>query len=334
MKYHRFIILSFVFIIVSCNGTTKKSTTATEKSTEKKNVQVPVFEADSAYKFIAQQINFGPRVPGTAAHRNCSDWLSSKMGSYADKVLVQDFRARVYNQTAFDGKNIIASFNPQAKKRILLSSHWDSRPYGDHDPDPANHRKPIDGANDGASGVGVLIELARLFKLHPIDASIGIDIVLFDLEDYGPPTDERTESNDSFWALGSQYWAANPHTPYYQAQFGILLDMVGAKNAVFPREYFSMQYASWVVDKVWRTAYDLGYDEVFVNNPGSPIDDDHIPINEVAKIPTIDIVHLDRNSTNQTFYEHWHTTNDNLAQIDPITLGIVGNVLVHVIYSE
>ena len=327
------IYITVVILITSCNGTTQK-TGSKQAKTPEKTLQIPVFNADSAYRYVAQQTAFGPRIPGSEAHRKCSDWLKVKLGMYADQVLVQDFRARVYNKTSFDGKNIIATFNPSAKKRILLSAHWDSRPYGDHDPDPANHRKPIDGANDGASGVGVLIELARQLKLHPIDAGIGIDIVLFDLEDYGPPTDERTGGDNNFWALGSQHWAANPHIPGYDAHFGILLDMVGAKNAVFPREYFSMQYASWVVDKVWKVAYDLGYDEVFVNNPGSPVDDDHLPVNEIAKIPMIDIIHLDRNSSNETFFEHWHTVNDNLDKIDPATLGMVGNVLVHVIYNE
>jgi len=333
MKYHVIFASVIIVLLSACNGTTQKTGSKPTKKPEK-TVQMPVYNADSAYQYVARQTAFGPRVPGTDAHRQCSAWLGSKLGSFADKVIVQDFRARVYNKTSFDGKNIIASFNPLAKKRILLSSHWDSRPFGDHDPDQANHRKPIDGANDGASGVGVLIELARQLRLHPIDASIGIDIVWFDLEDYGPPTEERTGGDDNFWALGSQYWAANPHILGYDARFGILLDMVGAKNAIFPREYFSMQYASWVVDKVWSVAYDLGYDESFVNNPGSATDDDHLPINEIAKIPTIDIIHLDKNSSNGTFYEHWHTTNDNLEQIDPVTLGMVGNVLVHVIYQE
>jgi len=332
MKLHLIVASLLLFQLSACNGTTQK--VGTKQSTiAEKTPSIPMFNADSAYNFVAKQTAFGPRIPASDAHRLCSDWLRLTLQAYTETVVVQPFRARAFNGKVLDGQNIIASFNPKANKRIFLSSHWDSRPFGDHDPDPAKRSTPIDGANDGASGVGILLEIARQLKLHPIDANLGIDFVLFDLEDYGPPTDERAEGDD-FWALGSQYWAANPHTPAYQAQFGILLDMVGASNAVFPREYFSMQYASWVVDKVWSVAYDLGYDDVFVNSPGAPVDDDHLPINKIANIPTIDIIHLDRNSTNGTFYEHWHTTKDNLEQIDPVTLGMVGTVLVHVIYSE
>ncbi len=217
----------------------------------------------------------------------------------------------------------------------MLAAHWDSRPYADHDANSDNHRTPIDGANDGASGVGVLLEIARLLDENPIDENLGgVDIVLFDLEDYGPATQERNQYSEDTWALGSQYWAKTPHIPGYQAQFGILLDMVGAADPEFPREYFSQQYASWVLDKVWRKAFDLGYGSYFVNRPGSPISDDHVPMNEIAGIPTINIIHLDPNSTNGTFFDHWHTVNDNLSIIDKETLRIVGEVVASVIYYE
>lgn len=130
-------------------------------------------------------------------------------------------------------ENIVATFNPHASKRILLAAHWDSRPYADHDPDDSKHRTPIDGANDGASGVGVLMEVARLLSLQPVEDRLGVDIVFFDLEDYGPHNDVRTAGDDDYWALGSQYWSKTPHLPGYKANFGILLDMVGAKMRSF-----------------------------------------------------------------------------------------------------
>jgi len=328
------IIILLIFALTGCDGVVKKTSQTASSPEIRKTIHVPVFESDSSYSFIAQQIAFGPRVPGTSAHTNCALWLKEKMEHFADTVMVQDFKARVYNKKILDGKNIISSFNPKAGKRILLAAHWDSRPYADHDPDPANHRKPIDGANDGASGVGILMEIARLIKNSPLDPILGVDIIFFDLEDYGPHNDERSNGDDDFWALGAQYWSRNPHKSAYKAQFGILLDMVGASNPVFPREYYSQQYAAWVLDKTWRTAQRLGYDNYFVNKPGYPINDDHIPVNRIAGIPMIDIIHIDQNSVNGTFYDHWHTLNDNLDQIDVKTLQIVGEVVTTVIYEE
>ena len=328
-----FFFLLILLISISCDRDISRKPTEKRIEIQEKVVHLPDFSADSAYQFIAGQLAFGPRVPGTEAHEACYKWLVEIMTQFADTVLVQQFKQRVYNRNIFEGKNIISSFNPAAKKRILLAAHWDSRPYADHDPDPKNHRTPIDGANDGASGVGVLMELSRLLHQSPLSENLGIDIIFFDLEDYGPPADERSFGDDEFWALGSQYWARNPHQRNYQAQFGILLDMVGAADAVFPREAFSMQYAAWVLDRVWDAASNLGYGHIFVNRNGPPISDDHMPINQVLKIPMIDIIHLDENSINSTFFEQWHTLGDNLSQIDPRTLLIVGQVVTKVVYE-
>ncbi|MBU2558262.1 MAG: M28 family peptidase [Bacteroidetes bacterium] len=328
-------ILMGLLVLVSCNPPAKKSeSTRNQDIKEQITVATPVFSADSAYAFVAKQLSFGPRVPGSEAHRECGNWLAEKLQSYADTLYQQHFRTRIYDQRIFNGTNLIAAFNKQAKRRIVLAAHWDSRPYADHDADAEKHQVPIDGANDGASGVGVLIEIARLLSDMPLNENLGIDIILFDLEDYGPPTTLRNRYSEDSWALGSQYWSKTPHKPAYQAQFGILLDMVGAANPEFPREYFSQQYASWVLDKVWRKAFDLGYGSYFVNKPGSPISDDHVPMNEIAGIPTINIIHLDPNSSNGTFFEHWHTQNDNLAIIDKETLRIVGELVTAVVYSE
>jgi glutaminyl-peptide cyclotransferase len=321
-----------VLLAASCNGPAG-NTGQQRTSKQTKSIVVPAFNADSAYFYVEKQVLFGPRVPGTEAHTAAASWFAQKLGGLADTLIVQHFRTRVYNRKSFDGQNIIASFNPGAQKRILLAAHWDSRPYADFDPVEANRRSPIDGANDGASGVGVLIELARMFKANPLNTSLGVDIILFDLEDYGPHNDERTFGDEDYWALGSQHWARNMHQAAYSASFGILLDMVGAKNAVFPREYYSQQYASWVLDKVWRRASQLGYGHIFSNKPGPPINDDHIPLNRIAGIPTINIIHLDTGSSNGSFFEYWHTLQDNMDQIGIETLNMVGTLVATVVYE-
>lgn len=316
-----------VFVSCKFNQKTPKQTNENQAV-----VQTPDFNADSAYAYVAMQTSFGPRVPNTAAHQKGADYLSSKLDEYADTVIVQEFQARAYDGSLLNGKNIIGIFNPGLKKRVFLSAHWDSRPFADQDPNADNHHKAIDGANDGASGVGVLIEIARQMKIQKPD--IGIDIILFDLEDYGiPEFAKRTADSESSWALGSQYWSLNPHYLNYNAQYGILLDMVGAKNAVFRMEYFSMYYAPQIVKKVWKIAASAGYGDYFLLEDGSSVLDDHYFINRDAKIPTIDIIQHD-NKTESGFYEHWHTIKDNLDAIDKQSLKAVGQVVVEVIYRE
>ena len=330
------IIITAAFLLASC-GDKKPNEASKDKKDTKKNVTVPNFNADSAYQFVAKQTNFGPRVPETQAHADCAEWLTAKLGEYADTVIVQDFRTKLFNGHGIDGQNIVGVFHPEAKKRIVLCAHWDSRPYADHDPDEANTHTAIDGANDGASGVGVLLECARLFKAQSLPEKLGIDIVLFDLEDYGPHQNDAEEYYDedvNYWALGSQYWSKHPHVYGYKAYYGILLDMVGGINPSFPKEYYSQAYAAWVSNKVWRKAADLGYRPYFSIELGTMISDDHIPMNQLAGIPTIDIIDLQPNSSNGCFPEVWHTVNDNLQQIDKTTLGIVGDVLLHVVYEE
>lgn len=319
------ILLSFA----SCEGD-KKSQSHKVAESQSQTLTIPDFNADSAFHYVKQQLDFGPRVPGSEAHARCADWFIDFFNKNADTVYVQDFRTRLYNGNGIDGKNIIASFNPEAKKRIILAAHWDSRPFADHDPDEKNWNTPIDGANDGASGVGVLMEIARLLKDNPTKA--GIDIILFDLEDYGAPAYANVMSNDD-WALGSQYWSKNPHIYGYRAYFGILLDMVGAPNPRFPKEYYSQQFAPSLSNDVWRVARDLGYSDYFTNELGHPINDDHIYVNTIANIPMIDIIHLENNE-DTSFYPYWHTLKDNIEQIDSKTLGMVGNVVVNVIYRQ
>lgn len=330
MRLLSFIIIP-IFLVLSCQNVQNKNNNNNPKSTPKKTVQVPQFNADSAYYFIGKQVSFGPRVSGTESHEKCAKWLVSKLKKYSDTVIVQPFKARTYDNVTRNGKNIIASFNSDKKKRILLMSHWDSRPFADYDEDKTKHREPIDGANDGASGVGILLEAARQFGLKSPD--IGIDIVLFDLEDWGPPKDLDLYDKE-YWGLGSQYWSRNPHVYGYEASFGMLLDMVGAANPTFRKEYFSRQYAGFVLDKVWQKAFDLGYGDHFLDEDGAAINDDHVFVNEIAKIPSIDIIHLNPANSNRSFFEHWHTSGDNMQHIDKNSLKMVGEVVLNVVYYE
>lgn len=330
------LVIVLAFLLASC-GEKQHKGTPQSKQEPKKTIVVPQFHADSAYQFVAHQTSYGPRVPLTEAHSACAEWLTAKLAEYADTVIVQDFRTRLYDGRGIDGKNLIGVFHPEAKKRIVLCAHWDSRPYADHDPDEANTRKPIDGANDGASGVGVLLECARQFKSMPLREELGVDIIFFDLEDYGPHQEETMKYYDeevNHWALGSQYWAKHPHVYGYKAYYGILLDMVGGSNPNFQKEYYSQGYAAWVSNKIWHRAHDLGYRPYFSNELGSLISDDHLPLNQTAGIPTIDIIDLQPESSNNCFPEVWHTLNDNIEHIDKNTLGMVGDVLLHVIYEE
>ncbi|MCD4697537.1 MAG: M28 family peptidase [Bacteroidales bacterium] len=298
----------------------------------KSTVKVPVFNADSAYFYIWSQVDFGPRVPNTEAHAKCATYLFNKLSQFTDTALVQNFKTRAFDGTVLNGKNIIGSFSPEKNNRILLCAHWDSRPFADHDKNPENHNTPIDGANDGASGVGVLLEIAR--HLSQQTSRIGVDIIFFDTEDYGPPKDNQRQGTDNFWALGSQHWSKNPHKYDYYAKYGILLDMVGAKDAGFYMEGYSLLYASHVLKKVWNTAHRLNFQAYFIFEQLGYIDDDHKPINETLKIPTIDIIHLDQESSNNTFFEHWHTIDDTMDKIDKNTLKVVGQTLLTVIYEE
>ncbi len=324
------LLLILAVIISACGNGDKNVKQQTE--TPQEVINIPIFSGDSAYAFVEQQVAFGPRVPGTEAHSGCASWLELKMRNFADTVVVQGFRTRAYNGEVLRGKNIISSFNVENKKRVLLCAHWDSRPYADHDPDQGKHEVAIDGANDGASGVGVLIEVARQFSIqHP---AIGVDIIFFDIEDYGPPQDAQNYAGEDNWGLGSQYWANNPHKTNYRARYGILLDMVGVKDATFLMEGFSMMYAPSRVKKVWDIAKKLGYEKNFLDKDGSYITDDHYYVNRIINIPTINIIHLDAESTNGSFFDHWHTVNDNMEFIDKTTLRIVGDVVLNVVYRE
>jgi len=288
----------------------------------------PQFNGDSAYFFIQKQVEFGPRVPNTSAHKACGNYLVQVLKDMGATVIEQDFIATAFSGTKLESKNIIAQFNPSQKERILLGAHWDSRPFADQDTDNQDH--PIDGANDGASGVGVLLEIMRILQSDST-APVGVDIILFDSEDYGQP--EGMDYQPDTWCLGAQHWAKNLHQPNYSPKYGILLDMVGAKDAKFYKEGISLEYAPNVVKKVWKTGSKLGYENFFVEQSAGAITDDHFYVNRLARIPMIDIIQHDPNSTSY-FGSYWHTHNDNMEVIDKATLKAVGQTVLQVIYNE
>jgi len=326
------VFFSIVLIISlsACKQKPAKTTVDTEKAETASAIQAADFNADSAWYFVNEQVKFGPRVPNTKAHASCAAWLEKTLKKYASQVVVQPFTAKAFDGTTLKCKNIIASFNPKSASRVLLCSHWDSRPFADNDPDSTRHRTPIDGANDGASGVGILIEIARQLKVAP--ASIGVDILLLDGEDYGAPQDAGYTGTDD-WALGSQYWSRYPHVSLYSARFGILLDMVGAENAVFTMEGTSMYYAPDVVQKIWNIGAAIGYSDYFSTERTNAITDDHLYINQLRQVPTVDIIQHDP-STQSGFYQNWHTVKDNMAGISKPTLMAVGQTVLTTIRNE
>ena len=303
--YFPLAVILLVTLSISCKQKQKPTPPPPKKEVPK--ITIPAFNADSAYHFIEKQVAFGPRVPNTAAHKEGAAWLSDKLGSYADELIVQNAKVRAYNGTILNIKNIIGVFNPEVRARILLAAHWDSRPYADHDQDESLHRTPIDGANDGASGVGALLEIAR--QLKDLDLGLGIDIIFFDAEDMG-----SRGGHPATWCLGSQYWSGNLHVADYFAQEGILLDMVGAKDAIFAYEVNSIRVNPGLVREVWTTGQQLGYGKHFLNINGGAVIDDHQFVQTQTGIPMIDIIEHDLSTG--SFGDYWHTHKDNMDVID------------------
>jgi glutaminyl-peptide cyclotransferase len=314
----------------ACEGEKEKSSASKTKVTEKQ-VKVPDFNADSAYAFIEKQLSFGPRVPNTKGHQACGDFLVEELQGFGAKVQQQQFEARAYDGTVLYLRNIIASFDPQKSKRILLAAHWDTRHVADKDTE--NRDQPIPGANDGGSGVGVLLEIARVLSTtdHP---EVGIDLILFDGEDYGAPEDYEGRTTGITYCLGSQHWAKNKHQANYSAYYGILLDMVGAENAQFYQEGNSRHYAPKIVKKIWDKANEIGYSRYFPYANSDGIMDDHVPINEYANIPMVDIIAYDPGSPENYFPDYHHTHKDDLSIISKSTLEAVGETVLHVVYNE
>jgi len=297
------------------------------------HVAIPRFNSDSCFLFVETQIKYGPRIPNSEAHENAGKYLVNKLKRYGAQVNTQEFTATTYDGQMISLKNITAGFFPKNQNRILLLAHWDTRPFSDKD--PVYPKKKFEGANDGASGVAVLLEIARLLSISP-PPNVGIDIIFFDGEDWGEPmnstntTPPANSGLESWWCLGSQYWVKQ--SKKNSAQYGILLDMVGANGSHFFKEGISLKYANSLVERIWGTASRLGYSNVFVNQPQAEILDDHVFVNEIAQIPTVDIVHYD--PVVGYFGDYHHSQKDNLSLISKETLGIVGTVLVTFIYEE
>lgn len=328
MKTTLFLLLSLFLAVCSCTNQKKAQGGATASA----QPCGPAFCADSAYAFCEAQCAFGPRTMNSEAHDRCGEWIMEKFRSYGLEVTAQRADLRGYDGTVLRSTNIIASHRPDRAERVLLCAHWDSRPWADNDPDSANWRKPVMGANDGASGVAVMLEVARLLSTAD-SLRVGIDFICFDAEDWGTPQWSDSDGGDGAWALGAQHWAANPHKAGYKPRFGILLDMVGGQGARFYQEMVSLEYARDVVDKVWAAAAVVGYGSVFPAERGGMISDDHVPLNETAKIPTIDIINHYPECEASSFGPTWHTVSDDMSHIDRNTLQAVGQTVVQVLYS-
>lgn len=316
-------ILGVLGILVSCN----KKTAAIER---------PVFNSDSAYAYIERQMSFGPRVPNSEAHTKCVVWLIEKLRELGAEVELQkgfmpDYRGN--NQQIY---NIIGHFKPsgsnaRSAQTILLGAHYDTRPWCDEEENYSDRFYNVPGANDGASGVAVLLEVARQLGMRD-SLLIPVDIIFFDCEDMGSPRVYTGLEREDTWCLGSQLWATNyanninSQLSTVNYQYGIVLDMVGAPDASFPREMYSTNYAANYQHQIWRSAQTLGYGSLFNDQQSYPITDDHYYINRIAGIPCVDIIHYDiRNATGFPFW--WHTRQDNMDNISKSTLQAVGEVI-------
>lgn len=313
-------------------GACKNNGTAANENNADEPLCAVNFSADSALASIKTQCDFGARVPGTEAHRRCADYIVEKLKGYGLEVTEQPVTAKRWDGQMLHGRNIIAAYNPDASERILITSHWDSRPWCDADPDSTLHRNtPVMAANDGASGVAVIIELARLLK--ELKPAVGIDFVCFDLEDCGAPYWGTGDDEGRDWCLGSRHWAEQAAATGYRARYGILLDMVGGRDARFCFEGFSTQYAEPVMHRIWDTASRIGAGNLFLKQDGAYATDDHVNINQIAAVPTVDIIPYIA-SSEHSFGSTWHTSHDTPENISSETLRLVGQTLVQLISEE
>jgi hypothetical protein len=277
--------------------------------------RAPDFDADSAFSLLARQVAFGPRVPGTAGHAAQLEWMTSYLRERADTVWIQRFSHEIPGGPTLSLTNLFAQFAPRIRDRVLLVAHWDTRPTADMESDPALQSQPIPGANDGASGTAVLLELADVLSRH--SPPIGVDLLLVDGEDYAP----------NHMYLGATHFAANI-PPGYEPLYGVVVDMVADQQPRYLQEGYSRQYAPEVVDRVWRAAERLGYRAQFPPVHGLSITDDHVPLNR-AGIRTIDLIDFEYGPGNA----HWHTLTDDLENVAPDGLGVVGAVLLDLVWA-
>lgn len=321
--------LASLMALAACGG---KTTQMQKQSDTIALAPCPRFEADSAMLRIKEQCDFGPRVTGSREAQRCGDYIAARFAQYGAQVSQDTVTVTLYDGSTLPARNITASLNPQNPDRLLLCAHWDSRPWADADPEEWKQRRPVMAANDGASGVAVLLELCRLLQQQPV--RVGIDFVCFDAEDLGAPEWEQlAPGDDDSWCLGSREWATKARAQGYQARYGILLDMVGGRGSTFSREMISRRFADPVVEMVWRLAHQLGYGSYFPLRDAGTVMDDHVYVNQLARIPCIDIVPY-FSSGPSSFGPTWHTTHDTPENIDPSVLGAVGQTLTQLLYNE
>ena len=328
MRYILFAVLACM--LTACGGRSGRNIGGPDTITL---APCPTFNADTCMKYIQEQCNFGPRVTGSKEAEQCRQYLVEQFRRFG--AVVEEQQADV---TLWDGKvlpacNIIAKLNPDNTDRIIICAHWDSRPWADNDEDEKNHRTPVMAANDGASGVAMMMEICRLLQQNPI--KVGIDFICFDAEDMGTPQwAETEESTSDTWCLGSKFWAERAREEGYHARYGVLLDMVGGRGSVFPIEKVSQDYAEPIASLMVRLGNQIGYGHYFpLDKEGGYLMDDHVNVNRIARIPCIDIV---PNFTDgpSSFGPTWHTVNDTPENIDVNVLEAVGQTLTQLIYNE
>lgn len=310
LRFYAFAVILLIFVSAAVTGCSAGPVTTSVKPPASQPVP---FNADNSFSILKKQCGFGPRPVGTVAHDQTRDYLIQEMKKYAQTIEIQDFSCVLddKNQTL---TNIIGRFGNSSSNSVLLSAHWDTRPIADRDPDPLKRKTPIIGANDGASGVAVLLELARIF--HDTPPAVPVTIILFDGEDYGPT------GQDMF--LGSRYFASQLGQPTGY-RYGILLDMIGDKDLGIYREGNSQISAKPVVDNIWSIAASLKYSQYFINKVKYSISDDHLPLID-AGLPCADLIDFD--------YKYWHTTGDTVDKCSSQSLKVVGDTIAKVVYSE
>ena len=347
-KVSKYLLLAACVCLIACNKSVKTSP-----------IERPAFSSDSAYAYIEKQLAFGPRVPNSKAHTDCAVWLIQELRRHGAEVELQKGTMPDYSGRNQQVINIIGHFRPTAKEAdgemstvhtfrsfsegdkncqlstIILCAHYDTRAWCDEEPLYEDRAYNVPGANDGASGVAVLLEVARQLGQMADSQKLAapIDIIFFDYEDQGTPHTYTGVQRENTWCLGSQLFATNYLTTNDQRattyRYGILLDMVGAPDATFPKEMYSMQYAQNYVELIWRKAHALGHGRYFVERPAFPITDDHYYLNK-AGIPCVDIIHYDNHNA-AGFASWWHTRQDDIQNIDKSTLQAVGEVVFSVI---
>ena len=283
--------------------------------------RIPVFNGNAAFTHLVAQCDFGPRNPGSVGHQKALDYFLNVLTTLADTVSTQSFTEIMpRSKQKVEMHNIIAQFNPKAKKQIMISAHWDTRPWGDRSLSIMRKDQPILGANDGASGVAILLELAKV--LHDNPQKIGVNLVLFDAEDFG-------SSGDSWsYCKGSQYFAKN--LPITLPEYAINLDMVGDANLEIYIERISYKQNPSLVLDLWGLAEELKLSG-FKKMAKYSIFDDHVPLYELAGIPAVDIIDFDYPDEKTNYH---HTYNDIVENCSPESLRQVGTLMVHHIYNQ